>query len=67
MTPDPAALELARKFAFTDPAIRLVSVSNPVEMILTLMHQRWVLAKEVVRLSSEARQDKEGAADVAQV
>ena len=52
-------LTLARKFAFTDPDIKLMSVSNPVEMILTLMHQRWVLAREVVRLSSEARQANE--------
>ena len=60
-------LTLARKFAFTDPDIKLMSVSNPVEMILTLMHQRWVLAKEVVRLAGEASKAKEGGVDVAQV
>lgn len=63
MTTSSEALDLARRFASTDPDIKLMSVSNPVEMILTLMHQRWVLAKEVVRLSSEARQSKEGEAE----
>ena len=64
---DDTALDLARRFAHTDPDIKLMSVSNPVEMILTLMHQRGGLAREGVKLSDEVRQLHAGGTDVAQV
>ena len=64
---DDTALDLARRFAHTDPDIKLMSVSNPVEMILTLMHQRWVLAREVVKLYSELKQLQPGGPAVAKV